>query len=394
MNATRRTHFVRSSGAKKTGCRRSAEDLNTTSKWSKVTCPSCQGQRAEIESYDAAERAEQERRKRSAESSGPQYLEDDPWYRQSGGRFSSDMHGGAHAKPRRPTSEGMMKITLGEVRQTVRDVLAEVGARPPKPAAHVGDDFLLSDPDGAQYRGGRNGIRRALVQHSSADAAERNDVMNTGRASAATINALKRAGVIKRITHKPERSTSPGHGSASRNTIERAYHKAVDEFTAQWTDFVDENPGSTPDDAAPDAADSFFWEYEREWPEWAKALQITRQTMKEVITNRVYDAMMKGRKTDRANEGRVRRLRESVSRHCEIWKASNGRWYLNLAPDEHGEHKDSDTYGPFSSSQAADDYLSRNFSNPGGLGIDDSGTAPPPTRSPNGRPVQSPRSRW
>lgn len=199
-----------------------------------------------------------------------------------------------------------MKITLGDVRQTVRDVLAEAGARLPKPAAYVGDDFLLSDPDGTQYRGGRNGIRRALVQHSSADAAERNDVMNTGHASVAIINALKRAGVIKRIIYKPEKSTSHARSGASRSTLERAYRKAVDEFAAQWTDFTDENPDSMPEDAASDAADSFFWEHEREWPAWAKALGMTRQTMKEVVTNYVYDAMMKGAKNlGHANEGKM-----------------------------------------------------------------------------------------
>ena len=84
-------------------------------------------------------------------------------------------------------------------------------------------------------------------------------------------------------------------------------------------------------------------------------------------------------------------LNESMSRYAAIWKASNGKWYLDLASDEYGEYHDATTYGPFSSEDAAEDHLD-NFSNPGGLEVDDAGTEPPPTKSPNGDPVQSPRS--
>jgi tRNA nucleotidyltransferase/poly(A) polymerase len=83
-------------------------------------------------------------------------------------------------------------------------------------------------------------------------------------------------------------------------------------------------------------------------------------------------------------------IHESVSRYCEIWKASNDKWYLNLAPDEHGEYDDADTYGPFSSESAAEKYLDK-FSNPGAMDVDDSGTRPPPEKAPNGSPVRKPR---
>ena len=79
----------------------------------------------------------------------------------------------------------------------------------------------------------------------------------------------------------------------------------------------------------------------------------------------------------------------STSRYCEIFKATNGRWYLLLGDFEYAEWEDSTAYGPFSSENAADNYI-RNFSNPGALDVDDSGTKPPPTKSPNGRPVVRP----
>lgn len=79
-------------------------------------------------------------------------------------------------------------------------------------------------------------------------------------------------------------------------------------------------------------------------------------------------------------------INESVSRYCSFYKASDGKWYLELAHEEYGEREDATTYGPFSTLDKAIDYLDQ-FSNPGGWDEDDSGTRPPPTKSPNGRPV-------
>ena len=84
-------------------------------------------------------------------------------------------------------------------------------------------------------------------------------------------------------------------------------------------------------------------------------------------------------------------LVESVSRFCEFWLASNGKWYMDLAHDEYGEAYDATTYGPFNSEEAADKYLRDNFSNPGGASIDDSGDRSVPTKSPDGSPVVNPR---
>lgn len=104
----------------------------------------------------------------------------------------------------------------------------------------------------------------------------------------------------------------------------------------------------------------------------------------------------------------------STPRYCEFWKASNGKWYLNLAVHEEryddddyddddwrrnsgnetdGTYEDSVTYGPFDSEAACEAYL-RNFSNPGSFYTDSSGKNPPPTKSPNGSPVVSPRRSW
>jgi len=85
----------------------------------------------------------------------------------------------------------------------------------------------------------------------------------------------------------------------------------------------------------------------------------------------------------------IAQIAESMQRHCFIYKARDGKWYMELADREYGEREEATTYGPFGSEDDADDYLD-NFSNPGGYGVDSSGKLPAPKKSPNGRPVVRP----
>lgn len=80
----------------------------------------------------------------------------------------------------------------------------------------------------------------------------------------------------------------------------------------------------------------------------------------------------------------------SVSRYCSFYKAQDGRWFMELAQEEHGEREDATTYGPFRDQEAAIEYLDENFANPGGWNVEDSGTLPVPTVSPNGEHVMRP----
>lgn len=77
----------------------------------------------------------------------------------------------------------------------------------------------------------------------------------------------------------------------------------------------------------------------------------------------------------------------SQSRHCEIYKAVNQQWYLELGDFEHAEQYDSTTYGPFDSYESAYKELD-NHSNPGSISTDESGTMPVPIKSPNGNPIR------
>ena len=80
----------------------------------------------------------------------------------------------------------------------------------------------------------------------------------------------------------------------------------------------------------------------------------------------------------------------STMRHCEVYKADNDKWYLELGNQEYAGPEDSTTYGPFKSEEAAEEYIG-NFSNPGGWCTDSSGTQPAPTKSPDGSPIEKPR---
>jgi hypothetical protein len=82
-------------------------------------------------------------------------------------------------------------------------------------------------------------------------------------------------------------------------------------------------------------------------------------------------------------------ITESLQRHCEIYKAKNKKWYIEIGTREYADQRDSITYGPFKSEKEADGEL-QYHSNPGGLSVDDSGRRPVPKKSPNGAPVQKP----
>lgn len=77
----------------------------------------------------------------------------------------------------------------------------------------------------------------------------------------------------------------------------------------------------------------------------------------------------------------------STPRGCDIILADNGQWYLGIN-DIEGEYSDEDKswYGGFLSEERAEKYLNDNFSNPGGWGVDDSGTRPNPKKYPKGKP--------
>ena len=80
-----------------------------------------------------------------------------------------------------------------------------------------------------------------------------------------------------------------------------------------------------------------------------------------------------------------------------LFKATDDHWYLIIGNFEEAEEiDDCSVCGPFPDEEAADDYRIKNFSNPGGTEIDDSGTQAPPenAESPRDQHIRQRRILW
>ncbi len=84
----------------------------------------------------------------------------------------------------------------------------------------------------------------------------------------------------------------------------------------------------------------------------------------------------------------------SESRRCDVWLATDAKWYLRLGDFEHAcDHRDCTNYGPFGSQEDAFEELDRH-SNPGSHWLDDSGTQPPPEDVTRPRPAHRGLRQW
>ena len=70
----------------------------------------------------------------------------------------------------------------------------------------------------------------------------------------------------------------------------------------------------------------------------------------------------------------------SMERRCDIWKATDGQWYIILGQWEYSyDDHECACHGPFESEKALEDWRFQfGGPNPGGGNWDDSGTVAPP----------------
>lgn len=81
----------------------------------------------------------------------------------------------------------------------------------------------------------------------------------------------------------------------------------------------------------------------------------------------------------------------SLSRKCQIFKATDNQFYMQLGNFEYAEDpQDCTTYGPTKTADEMEKFLFDNFSNPGSISFDDSGTIPTPK---NAKPART-TSMW
>ena len=80
---------------------------------------------------------------------------------------------------------------------------------------------------------------------------------------------------------------------------------------------------------------------------------------------------------------RLRIASTSTWRHCLMYRATDGNWYMELGDYEYADYQHSTTHGPFPTEDATIAYLD-SFTNPGGWETDNRGTRAPPPRPTNG----------
>ena len=68
---------------------------------------------------------------------------------------------------------------------------------------------------------------------------------------------------------------------------ETAFQGAVREFASDWTGNEHSEHAA---DVAPDAAENFFYQY-TQWKEWARMLGLSRDIIKSIVADEVYEAM-------------------------------------------------------------------------------------------------------
>jgi hypothetical protein len=96
------------------------------------------------------------------------------------------------------------------------------------------------------------------------------------------------------------------------------FEKAVEEFASQWKGDPITQSGVSPEDVAPDAAFGFFYAYPQ-WKDWARALQISKATMKSIVADSVYEMLLeKDNKTMKLTLNSLKRIiREVVESELE-----------------------------------------------------------------------------
>jgi hypothetical protein len=150
-------------------------------------------------------------------------------------------------------------------------------------------------------------VLRALAK-AGVSGAEREQIMKGNvPVSSSVLSMLRRDAKLKKVERphepKPYKERRPAYSVSKRQKAEKQLRAAVAKYASNWTNFTHESPDIEPEDAAGDAADGFFYEYP-EWQQWLQAMYdpytlerpMSKQDIKSMVTDYVYDAMQKGSK--------------------------------------------------------------------------------------------------
>jgi len=109
--------------------------------------------------------------------------------------------------------------------------------------------------------------------------------------SSAALTALKREKSVKQIIAlKPSREEKPFVPPSIK--AEKAFQAAITSYCKNWKGYANDTSDIDPETMASDAALGFFHDYPQ-WKTWASTLMMTKTEMHEIVTDSVYDAMIK-----------------------------------------------------------------------------------------------------
>lgn len=109
--------------------------------------------------------------------------------------------------------------------------------------------------------------------------------------SSAALAVLKREKSIKQIiAPKPTRKEKPFVSVLTK--AEKAFNAAMISYCKNWEGYANDTSDIDPETMSSDATLGFFHDYPQ-WKTWASTLMMTKTEMHEIVTDSVYDAMIK-----------------------------------------------------------------------------------------------------
>jgi len=179
-------------------------------------------------------------------------------------------------------------------------------------AIGYGDPVSIHDAEGRTYTGSKSKLYTAMVKFGTTSG-ERSAILSSHGgipASQSLISYLKGQKLIKKDGGPSDPSNRPPKPYdwdkedrkrlRARRAAENKFQVAKKKFARNWRGYTFDQPDVAPEDAAPDAAESFFWEYPQ-WKDWCVAMsdtyhRMTKDGMKDAVADEVYEEMLKGAK--------------------------------------------------------------------------------------------------
>jgi len=190
-----------------------------------------------------------------------------------------------------------VKLTLGELRRAINEVVQDSSGTRWGSRDELQRLIAMMDPDDVADKDWVDDESGEVVLEKGAKArsstlhpqhAEDMDVIDAAR-------DVERAAEMAQLDAEDAAYEEARLGERDRLLAE--YDAAVREFAGNWTHFKSEMADVSPEDAAPDAAEGFFYAYPK-WKQWARAAGIGRPEMKSTVQDFVYEAMTSGQAPD------------------------------------------------------------------------------------------------